>query len=426
LDVTGNHSTGDLVMVTTDTSSDGYHYLKPQLSPDGTTILFSADWWAIPTVRDPGDADFVLNRQMILLPLQVGLEPRLDLLEQGATLIILQEISIPISGSDYFMTEMADMDKGSPIWEDDTHIIFWVNTERVGTRFFRADISNPDFAPVEVLFMEPLDATPSPPATQHMDGSLSPDKRWLAFTRSFCTIPDSFETCSGMTIEVLDLTTAAVNDGYDAVTYSLTNEYSRIETPKWSPDGTKIIFSGGMDIGGDTGAGTELYTIDVDLASLENGTPVVDNNLQRMTFTSIQEGSPISGVFNAGPVYSNDGGTIYFVSTRRAPTTTLHDRNLWTIPAEGFLEPEIYFFSRSDDVDPYVMPDGSIMLSSAMGFPTEMLVRLEEEAYQRWVVRNEDEELGLDEVQLRELAATETQQLEFFEGVMSHIYVFRK
>ena len=35
-------------------------------------------------------------------------------------------------------------------------------------------------------------------------------------------IPDSFETCTGMTLEVLDLTTAVTNYGYDAVTYTLT------------------------------------------------------------------------------------------------------------------------------------------------------------------------------------------------------------
>ncbi len=32
----GNHSPGTLVMVTTDTSSNGYHYLEPSLSPDGS------------------------------------------------------------------------------------------------------------------------------------------------------------------------------------------------------------------------------------------------------------------------------------------------------------------------------------------------------------------------------------------------------
>jgi hypothetical protein len=435
LDISGNHSTGDLVMVTTDTSSDGYHYLNPQLSPDGTTILFSADWWAIPTVKDPGDAPYVKNRQMITIPMQVGVEPKLNLEEQGGVLIVLAEVQIPRpSGrADFWFTDMDNMDKGNPIWEDDTHIIFWVNTEVVGSRLFRADISDPTYAATEVLFMEPSDDTASPVGWQHMEGTLSPNKRWLAFTRSGCVIPDSFETCSGVAIHVLDMTTAAVNSGWDAVSFPLTNEYSRIETPKWSPDGTKIIFSGGMDVAGaGVGAGTELFTIDVDTTALANGTAILDNNFQRLTYTRMSEGDPIAGVFNFGPVYSNDGGTVYFVSTRRAPTTTLHDRNVWTITADGRLEPQIYYFTRSDDVDPFVMDNGRLLFSSALGFPTEMLVRLEEEAYQAWLVRNntpiEEGGLGgaLDEVQMRELAAEEIRNLEFFEGVMSHIYTFSK
>jgi Tol biopolymer transport system component len=391
LSVSGNHSTGDLTMVTTDTSSDGFHYLNPQLSPDGSTILFTADWWAIPTVRTPpNDAVFVNYRQMITIPLQTGVEPKVSLTEQGGVLIFLQEIRIPISGRDEYFTETQDMDKGNPVWEDDTHILFWMNTGRVGTRLFRADISDPSFAPIEVLFMEPTDQNPSPFPWQHMDCTLSPNKRWLAFTRFGCSIPDSFETCTAVSISVLDMNTAAINDGYGAVRYTLTSEYSRIEGLKWSPDGTKIIFGGGLDVAGaGVGSGTEIFTLDVDTIALANGTPTLDDNIRRLTYTSRSEGDPISGILNTGPAYTPDGSRVYFVSTRRAPTTTLHDRNIWTIPADGRLEPEIYYFTRSDDVDPYVMPDGKLLLSSALGFPTEMLVRLEAEAYQKWVVRNQ-------------------------------------
>ena len=422
--ISGNHSTGNLTMVTTDTSSDGYHYLNPQLSPDGLDILFSADWWAIPTVRDPGEGDFVSNRQMIIIPLQVGVEPKVNLEDQGAELIFLKEIKIPISGRDEFFTETQDMDKGSPVWEDDDHVLFWMKL-RVGTRLFRVDVSDPSFAPIEVLFMEPTDMDPSPYPWQHLDCALSPDKRWLAFVRFGFAVQDSSHR--GATIQILDMDSAGANNGYDADTYNMTGEYSRIETLNWSPDGTKIIFSGGMDVGGaGVGSGTEIFTLDVNTAALANGTATPDGKISRLTYTSLSEGDPISGILNSGPVYSNDGSRVYFVSTRRAPTTTLHDRNIWVIPSDGRLEPEIHYFTRSDDVDPYVMPDGTLLFSSALGFPTEMLVRLEEEAYQRWLVRNEEEDLGLDEVQMRELAAEEVRNIEFFEGVMSHIYTFSK
>ncbi len=184
------------------------------------------------------------------------------------------------------------------------------------------------------------------------------------------------------------------------------------------------MFSGGLDVAGTgVGAGTELFTVDFDTTGLAAGTVVPDINLTRLTFTTMTAGDPIAGILNFSPVYSNDSGTIYFVSTRRAPAITLHDRSIWRIPADGRLEPEIYYFTRSDDVDPTVLPDGRILLSSTLGFPTEMLNRLEEEAYQRLLV--DDATGNLAEVQLRALAAEERLQLEFFEGVMSHIYIYR-
>ncbi len=272
--------------------------------------------------------------------------------------------------------------------------------------------------------MEDSDDTPSPLFSHHQAPALSPDHRWLAFTRSACVLPDSFETCSGTSLWVLDMDTAGADDGYDSSAYQIVSEYSRLETPNWSPDGTKLIFSGGMDVAGaGTGAGTELFTIDFDTTGLAAGALTLDNNLTRLTFTSMAEGDPISGILNNSPVYDNDGGAIFFVSTRRAPAITLHDRNIWRIAADGSLDPEIYYFTRADDVDPTVLPDGRILMSSALGFPTEMLNRLETEAYQR--LRLDPETAGLAEVQLRALAAEERLQLEFFEGVMSHIYIYR-
>ena len=113
------------------------------------------------------------------------------------------------------------------------------------------------------------------------------------------------------------------------------------------------------------------------------------------------------------------------MSTRRAPSITLHDRNIWRVAASGALDPEIYFFTRADEADPTVYPDGSMLMSSALGFPTEMLIRLEEESYQRIKQDNEDNNRGLDEVQMRAAAGDERRQLEFFEGVMSHMYIYR-
>ena len=113
------------------------------------------------------------------------------------------------------------------------------------------------------------------------------------------------------------------------------------------------------------------------------------------------------------------------MSTRRAPSITLHDRNIWRIPATGALDPEIFYFTRADEADPTICPDGSMLMSSALGFPTEMLDRLEEEAYQRIYQDNLDHNRGKDEVQMRAEAADSRRLLEFFEGVMSHLYLYR-
>jgi len=431
LEVCGNHSCGDLVMVTTDTSSEGFQYLDPSVSPDGTRILFSADWGAIPTTKDPGDELFVDYRQMIVMPFRVGLEPAEGLEEEGARLIRLKEMGLWIGGSTHTFQQnkIIDLRKESPIWETDSTVVFSFQTN-AGYRLFRANISNLDLAPVEALYMERSDSlTATIYQIQHQDPALSPDGRWLLFVRSSCTIPDSFETCTQQRLYCLDMETAGGNSVnrayYNATTFPLTEEYALIQNPAWSPDGQTIVFSGTLDVGGSFGVGTELYTIDFDTT----GYPDVarDNGLDRLTYNTYREGDPISGIMNDEPVYSRDGGSIYFVSTRRAPSITLHDRSIWRIPANGSQEPEIFFFSRSDDWEPAIMPDGSLLFSSLMGFPTEMLDRLEIEAYERLAAENIDVPPAdrKTEVQLRAEAADERDLLSFFEGVMSHLYIYR-
>ncbi len=436
LPLCGNHSCGDLVMVTTDTSSDGFHYLNPSMSPDGERILFTADWWAIPSdPRYTGDDGFVNNRQLILISGKpVSLEPKENLASQGAELIFLLERDIPYAGGNPFLIDLVNDDKSNPSWYDNDSVIFSLRDVNIGSqyRICKADISDPSSSPVEFLYMEPSDATSSPLHIQHLEATLSPKKDWLAFTRSQCVKPDSFRTCSGVALWVLEMASAGDDDGYSARAFPVTGEYSRIETPSWSSDGRKIVFSGGMDVAGaGVGAGTEIFSIDFDAAAVATDTsgavpvvpdpPALDDGLKRLTFTSLAEGDPIAGILNYSPVY--DGDTIYFVSTRRAPSITLHERSIWRIPANGSLDPVMHYFTRSDDVDPTVLKDGGgILLSSALGFPTEMLNRLENEAYQGFVDNNP---LKLSEVQLRALAADSRRQLELFMGVMSHIYIYR-
>jgi Tol biopolymer transport system component len=428
--VCGNHSCGELVMVTTDTSSDGFQYLNPRLSPDGATIAFTCDWGALPA--DPfyvGDDYFVNYRQMGLIPVQAGVEPVRNLEALGARLVRVKDFSIVISNVSEYQQHAVNFDKGAPLWLDANDLLFPMRM-RVGSRLFRADISASP-AQVVPLYMEPSDASSSPVIWQHLEPALSPGNRWLAFTRSGCVIPDSIETCTGLSLWVLDMSTVEANNGYSALAFPVTREFSRIEAPAWSPDGTRLVFSGGLDVAGQRGMGTELFTVDFDSAGLATGAMVLDRNLRRLTSTSIADGDPLTGILNTSPCYSVDGGEIYFVSTRRAPSITLHDRNIWRVPADGSRDPEIYFFTRSDEADPSINPDGSMLFSSTVGFPWEMLDRLEAEAYQRIVQKdlfdeaNDPDYTPKTELQMRSEAANERQVLSFFEGVMSHLYRYR-
>ena len=428
LPLCNGHSCGDLMMVTTDTSSEGYQYLNPVKSPDGTRIAFTHDWWALPS--DPylsEDRPYTTHRQISVIPILEGIEPVESLTEQGAELIRLNLISLYVSGSFGSIDDALNEDKGGPTWYDDDTLIFWLTTVR-GNRLFMADITNPSSVDAQILYQEPDDAIGGAPSWQHMSPAISPNREWLIFTRSGCADPDSFETCTGMELCALQMSTAGGLPDHHPVVFPLTPEVSRIETPRWSPNGQKIVFSAGLDMGDSGfGSGTELFTIDFDTTGLADyvagaADMPLNNNLRRLTYTEYAADDPISGILNNSPSYSTDMTTIYFISTRRAPTTTLHDRNVWKIPANGTLDPEIVFFSRNDDVDVWLSGTGREMIfSSMMGFPNEMLDRLEDESYQRLQFENP----GLGEVELRDQAQSERLQLEFFQGVMSHLYVFR-
>ena len=435
LPLCGNHSCGDLKMVTTDTSSEGFHYLNPRMSPDGSRILFSADWTALPAdPRATEDDLYTTFRQLVVMPVPdiYRQDPAEDLADQGALLVRINSFltNVWIAGNSQNLDNALNERKGGGIWYGDEDVIFWMKTTR-GNRLFTIDISNICASvscnnPAYPLYMEPTDANISGGQWQHMEPVLSPSQEWLVFTRSGCAEWDSFETCSGLQLMALRMSTAGDDYGRAAEVIALTNEYSRLEKPSFSPDGSKIIFAGGVDMDGENGFGTEIFTIDVDTAAWSSGDVVLDNNLTRLTYTEYSDGDPIVGVLNTSPGFTSDMSEVIFVSSRRAPSITLHDRNIWRIPADGSLDPEILYFTRSDDMDPEVQPDGSILFSSLLGFPSEMLDILEQTAYEDYIdadLANPD--ISYTEIELRALAAGDRSKLEYFEGVMAQLYLFR-
>ena len=433
----GNHSQGSLRMVTADTSSDGYHYLEPDLSPDGTRIVFSADWAAVPP---PGHIPDVIPiiRQIAVVPVSEQTEPLMSVAEAGAHLVHHRPFPYLFGGQQSTIFPHEQMQKGQPIWIDDDNVLFWIKTPR-GARLFRcyvpAGTTAEDLLEPQVVVREPSDDDEFPTMRfwEHYSPSLSPDGQWLAFSRYGYQNVDSLDTVTEQSIWVAHMPEEGeVSD----VMFQVTSGASQVDAPSWSPDGSTLVFHAGIDLMSDDAEyfTKEIFTVSFDTTGLaENGVVELDRDLNRLTYSPRQEGSPIA-VRNASPVFSPDGSRIIFVSDRRVPTLTFTDRNIWWIPADGSLEPQLVFFTRDDDVDPLFTgnADNEVLLSSGLGFPTSMLDRLYDEAVQRYLetpLNLEDvNEHGVDpvyptQVQAESMASADREELSFFEGVMSHIYL---
>ncbi|MDO9170777.1 MAG: hypothetical protein Q7W29_03000 [bacterium] len=424
LDISGNHSTGDLVMVTADTSSDGYQYLEPDLSPDGTRLAFTIDWLAITPPGQPPDVP-PLIRQLAVMPLQVQVSPKLNLREQGAALVLMNNLRMNTGSTQPQIFPNRDCQKGTPRWLNDDDLIFWMDTTIRGSRLFRTRIP-PNFVhgqdlDIELVLREPDDDLDIGwKYWEHMSPSVSPNGRWIAFSRYGHTDADSLSQATDQAIWVCAVPAAGE---LSQLAFPITREVSICDSPSWSPDGRRIVFSATLDIADISDFTTrELFTVDFDTTGLAaNGEVVLDRGLARLTTSPPTAGSNFI-VRNMEPSYSPDGTSVIFVSDRRVPTITLNERNIWRIPADGSLEPRLLFFTRSDDQGAFYTgrtPD-EILLTSGVGFPTEMLDALWTAAYDSITAVHPD----FTAVQIEALADQQREQLEFFEGVMTHLYLF--
>jgi Tol biopolymer transport system component len=419
----GNHTAGDLYMVTADTASSGYKYRDPDLSPDGTKVAFTLDWPALPPAGTLPDVA-PLIRQMAIIDLETRYGAQLSLENQGAALIDLNDLFFRHGISQERMRPNVDWQKGNPRWLDDDNIMFWMQTSR-GARLFRAPIEpgfqNGDATDARLMFREPDDDLElNWKFWEHLSPRVSPDGRWVAFSRYGHTDADSLHQSTGQAIWVCAVPAFGT---LTQIAFPVTSEASVCDGPAWSPDGRELVFYASLDLaGGYDGYYTqEIFTVDFDTTGYAaNGEVALDNNLTRLTYSPPPEGSSFV-IRNQEPAYSADGTIIAFVSDRRVPTITLTERNIWYIPADGSLEPRIAFFTRSDDMSPHFTggPGREMLLTSGVGFPTEILDQIWQDTYDAVETANPT----WNPLQIQAQADAVREELAFFEDVMSHIYL---
>jgi TolB protein len=109
----------------------------------------------------------------------------------------------------------------------------------------------------------------------------------------------------------------------------------------WSPDGKKLVFTGGRK--GETGNYRNLWSVDVD--------------------TKVETALTPPGTLDDGPEYTPDGKYIYFNSVR---TGTMQ---IWRMRPDGS-HPEQMTFDEYNDWFPHISPDGKWIVYIA--FPIDM------------------------------------------------------
>jgi Tol biopolymer transport system component len=109
----------------------------------------------------------------------------------------------------------------------------------------------------------------------------------------------------------------------------------------WSPDGKKLVFTGGRK--GETGHYRNLWSVDVD--------------------TKLETALTPPGTLDDGPEYTPDGKYIYFNSVR---TGTMQ---IWRMAPDGS-NPEQVTFDEYNDWFPHISPDGNWIVYLA--FPADM------------------------------------------------------
>ena len=348
--------TVDLAQVTSDTLITDH--LDASLSPDGTRVVFTTDYWGIKALEDKDERDFAI----VELP-NPGDPPRTPverLTDVGnARRVILPATLVDLLGRS-FNPVLLGSNIGAATWIDDQRIIAVV--EEPQSNLPRLYVFDLDPAPmtagrIDVLSFQLIDdgfldlADPNVTNNNqvyYVHPAVSPDGQWVAYSRFF--FKPAIGTEGSPTYQPpVSIQPAIV--AYNLVTgetVRVTNGSTVEDDPAWSPDGQWIAFTSN---GGEFGS-NEVYKVRFDPANPATerapGGPFTDGRI-RLTFTNTEPEVKIP-VGSFDPTWLADG-RIVFVSTRRAPCTSVRERNLWVMGADGG-EPKLFYRSDEDDAFP--------------------------------------------------------------------------
>ena len=380
---------GGLTQVTTDTLTVD-HY-NASLSPDGTQILFTSDYWArLDRFVNAGDKLFGQPDIGIIDTPTPGEErpPIGD--DQMRTITgrrlsftgLIDERNEQIDTVNAFKSEVA--------WIDGQRFAVVMTNTFARDRIFVCRLGdvlpNGERAVTgEAIVEEDRLASLVPQGRvfyTFRDPAVSPDRQWIAYARNYTDVGADINDPADDVIEPQAIFAYNLVDGRIV---RITNGSSRENQPTWSPDGNAIAF---VSNGGSASL-PEIYRVSFDpdapAAERQAGEPFTDGRV-RLTNTSDQLRLPESSF---EPTWLRDG-QIVFTSTRRVPCSSQRIRNIWIMNGDGS-NPRPLVVSRFDDNFPmavnFVDTPGEVANTLVFSSRRNRAEALEGQKMDLWVLR---------------------------------------